>query len=142
VGNATPAPPELPSDPCALLTVHDVESATGAPVSRAEAVPVDNLMGPQFPTCRYRTPRGPDGSISISVDPHGAATFAQYRDRDPNNLAVDDIGDEALVHGVADLWVRVDDGFFTVSTQLNPGTSGVKTLKQLALDALGHLAAS
>jgi hypothetical protein len=111
-------------------------------VSSAEPVPVDNLMGPQFPTCRYHT-GGKDRSISVSVDPDGAATFAQYRDRDPaNNLAVENIGDEAFVHGLATLWVRVGDGFFTVTTQHDAGPSGVKTLKQLAADALGHVAAS
>jgi hypothetical protein len=139
-GNATPTPPGLPTDPCALLTVHDVESATGSRVLRSGLVPDEMMIVPDFPNpCQYVTD-GKDGSIRISVDPHGAATFDQYRDRDPvNNLAVEGIGDEAFVNGLATLWVRVGDGYFQVSTQLNPGPSGVVTLKNLAFDALGRM---
>jgi hypothetical protein len=130
----------LPSDPCDLLTVNDVESATESTVTKTEVVPVDNLMGPEVPTCEYKTPNGKDGSIRVWVDPQGAATFAQYRDRDPvNNLAVEGIGDEAFVQGLATLWVRVGDGYFFVSTQLDAGPSGVKTLKKLALAALSEV---
>jgi hypothetical protein len=138
-GNGTPTPIELTADPCGLLTISDVEAATGSTVTTTGVVPIDKLLGPELPTCAYKT-NGKDGSIRVSVDPHGAATFAQYRDRDPaNNLAVEDIGDEAFVHGLATLWVRIGDGYFAVSTQLGAGQPGVKTLKQLALDAIGHL---
>jgi len=138
-GNGTPTPPELPTDPCAYLTINDVESATGEQVSGAEGVPVDNMVGPQFPTCMYKT-GGRDGSIWVSVNPQGAETYAQVRDRDPaNTLAVQNIGDEAFVYALAALWVRVGDGFFVVGTQHDAGASGVETLKALARDAIAHL---
>jgi hypothetical protein len=138
-GSETPAPPLLPSDPCALLTIHDVESATGSRVIRSGLVPESKMIVPTDPKpCRYVT-NGRDASIYVSVDPHGAATFARYRDRDPvNDLAIKGVGDEAFVQGLATLWVRVGGGYFAVSTQHGAGPSAVEPLKKLAEAALSH----
>ena len=128
----------LPDDPCALVSVEEVEAATGSTVVRSGPVPDKLMHVPTAPNpCEYVTD-GQHGSIVVSVHPDGAAEFTRQRDRDPvNTVAIEGVGDESFAHALASLSVRVGDGYFVLSTQLGAGWPGVRDLQDLALAALG-----
>ena len=140
--------PTLPSDPCSLVTVEEVEAATGSEVVRTGLVPDDRLHRPTdipgwgppriFRTnpCEFVTD-GMHASITVYVDPDGAADFAAERDTDPvNTEPIEGIGDEAFAHALASLHVRAGDGYFVLSTQHGAGWEGIEDLQDLARAAL------
>lgn len=113
------------------------EKATNSTVVSSGLVPDKRLRLPTDSNpCEYVT-EGRHGSIVVYVDTHGAAEFARQRDRDPvNTVAIEKVGDEAFVHALASLWVRVGDGYFVLGTQHGAGWPGVRDLQDLALAAL------
>jgi hypothetical protein len=133
--------PSLPADPCALLSDQDVEATMGAPVIRSEPVPPEQMIVPGASICDYQT-RGPYGTVVVAVEPEEMEGFVTVRDRDPrNNESIDNLGDEAFASGRVSVWVRVDEGYFVVGVQRNPGASAVGDLQRLAEVALESLPA-
>lgn len=130
----------LPDDPCALVTVEEVEAAIESTVVKSGLVPDERLRRPQDSNpCEYVTD-GKHTSITLYVYPHGAADFALYRDRDPPNTeAIAGLGDEAFTFGRASLYVRIGDGYFVLTTQHGAGLPGVRDLQRLARSALDRL---
>ena len=139
VGACTSEAPILPDDPCALVSPADVEAATDSTVTRSGPIPDwrKRLATDRDPNpCEYVTD-GEHGSIAVYVDPHGAADFTRMRDKDPvNSEAIDGLGDEAFVFGLAVLYVRVAGGYFAMKTQHGAGWPGVRDLEDLARAAL------
>jgi hypothetical protein len=127
----------LPTDPCTLVTVDDVEAATGNAVTGSGLVPDERQRLPELPNpCEYVT-EGRHGSIVVSVNPDGAAMFDRLRERDPiNSVPIDGVGDEAYAHGLSSLLVRVGGGYFEIGTQHGAGRAGVRDLIALARAAL------
>jgi hypothetical protein len=127
----------LPNDPCALVTVKEVEGVTGSPVVRSSLVPDERQHRPEDPNpCEYVTD-GKHASITVYVDPHGAADFARDRDRDPRNtVTIAGLGDEAFSLGLSALYVRVGDGYFWLASQHGAGWPGLRDLKELARTAI------
>jgi hypothetical protein len=127
----------VPENPCSLVTTTDVEIATDSQVITSGLVPDEQQLRPQDPNpCQYETD-GRHASIDIYVHPHGAADFARLQDRDPRNTeSIQGVGDEAFAHGLAALYVRIDDGYFLLVTQHGAGWPGIRNLKDLALAAL------
>lgn len=130
----------LPDDPCAVVTVEEVEAAIESTVVKSGLVPDERLRRPQGPNpCEYVTD-GKHTSITLYVYPNGAADFALYRDRDPPNTeAIAGLGDEAFTLGRASLYVRVADGYFVLTTQHGAGLACVRDLQRLARSALDRL---
>lgn len=143
----------LPDDPCGLVSVSDVEAATGSVVLRTGIIPderlIERLIDPppsgvpkvfQENPCDYVTD-GRHGSITVFVDPEGGEDFADERARDPRNTEdIDGVGDAAFAHGLASLHVRVGDGYFVLTTQHGAGWDGIADLEALALAAISRLA--
>jgi hypothetical protein len=139
--------PSLPEDPCALVTVEEVEAATGETVVRVGLIPDERLIRARVEKfdlpeifaanpCEYVTD-GTHASIVVHVDPHGGPDFEDQRERDPvNTEAIEGVGDRAYAHGLASLHVRVDDGYFIVATQHGAGWPGIHDLEELARAAL------
>ena len=127
----------VPRDPCALLTVQEVEAVTGTAVTRSGLVPDERMHDPAGPNpCEYVT-GGRHESILVFVEPHGAGAFDEWQERDPQNtVAIDGVGDEAFAHALASLYVRVQDSYFMLSTQHGAGRPGIRDLKRLARAAL------
>lgn len=129
----------LPSDPCALVTVAEVEAATGSAVEGWRIVPDEEFHGrpPPLPNpCEYLM-GGKHTSIHVWVVRGGAEDFDSQQERDPiNSEVVDGIGDGAYTHGLGSLYVRVGDGFFFLVSQTGAGRRGVADLKELAVAAL------
>jgi hypothetical protein len=147
-GDAASEITSLPREPCALVTVEEVETATGEAVVRVGLVPDERLIRPQggeefdLPPivtanpCEYVTD-GPHASIVVYVDPQGATDFADQRERDPiNTVIIDGVGDAAYVHGLASLHVRVGDGYFILASQHGVGEPGIHDLEEIARAAL------
>ncbi|MEO8292974.1 MAG: hypothetical protein ABI635_07510 [Actinomycetota bacterium] len=130
----------LPDDPCALLTREQVAAATGSAVLSAGVLPDERFMVPVDPNpCGYETD-GRFGQVIVTVE-QGRRAFIEARDRDPRNTQpLESIGDEAFVHGGADLWVLVGDGSFSIEAQHGAGDAAVSMLQTLARDALANLA--
>ena len=130
----------VPSDPCALLGRGQIESATGGRVLAVRRLtPADlKFSSPGSPLpCAYMTDSA-YGSILVTTDPAGAATYAKVRARDPaNNQMLAGLGEEAFVSGKASIWVKVGDGYFSISAQMGAGDASVAMLESLARDALG-----
>ena len=127
----------LLADPCALVTVEEVESATASTVVSSGLVPDERLRFPEDPKpCEYVTD-GQHEAISVYVHPHDASDFTRLRDEDPRNTdTIEGVGDDAYAHGLASLTVRVGDGYFVLVTQHGAGWAGIRDLKKLALAAL------
>jgi hypothetical protein len=136
-GGSVPDPFDVPSDPCALLTVQEVEAVGGGPVIRTGLVPDERMHDPAGPNpCEYVT-GGRHESILVFVEPHGAGAFDEWREGDQRNtVMIDGVGDEAFAHALASLYVRVGDTYFVLSTQHGAGRTGIRDLKRLALEAL------
>ena len=99
----------LPTHPCALVTSHQVEEATGSAVLDSRRLRADEMMIPGGPRpCAYVTD-GRHGTISVYVDPAGALTFTRQRDS-ADAVQVPGLGDSAFQEGFASLFVRVGDG--------------------------------
>jgi hypothetical protein len=127
----------LPGDPCALLTVREVETVTGSQVLKSGLVPDDRKIVPAGPNpCEYVTD-GRYASITVSVHPHGAQAFARLRDRDPRNTdRIEGVGDEAFALGLSALYVRVGGGYLWLATQHGAGWPAVRDLREIARAAL------
>jgi hypothetical protein len=127
----------LPEDPCALVTVKEVEAATGSTVVRSGLISDEQQRLPELQNpCEYVTD-GRHGSILVSVDTDGALVFARVRGEDPiNTEPIEGVGDEAFAHGRSSLLVRVGDGYFEIGTQHGAGWPGVLDLTELARAAL------
>jgi hypothetical protein len=127
----------LAGDPCALLTVREVETITGSQVLKSGLVPDDRKIVPAGPNpCEYLTD-GRYASITVSVHPRGAKAFAQLRHRDPRNTyKIDGLGDEAFALGLSALYVRVGGGYLWLATQHGAGWPAVRDLRELARAAL------
>ena len=139
---APPKPPagtgNLPANPCALVTTHQVEAATGSAVLDSRRLRADEMMVPGGPRpCAYVT-NGRHGTVSVYVDPGGAPTLALRKDRADAAL-VPGLGDGAFQVGFASLFVRVGDGFFELNTQKGAGERGIGDLRRLATMALSGL---
>ena len=131
----------LPADPCALLSDQDIEAAMRASVIRSEPVPPEQMIVPGSSLCEYQV-SGQYGTVVVAVEPEEIEGFVTVRDRDPaNNESIDNLGDEAFASGRVSVWVRVDDGFFVVGVQKDPGTPAIHDIKKLAEVALAGLPA-
>src|SRR3954452_19728721 len=76
-----PIKDRVPIHPCALVTSHQVEAATGSAVLDSRRLRADEMMVPGSPRpCEYVTD-GRHGAISVYVDPTGAPTCARPMDR-------------------------------------------------------------
>ena len=138
----------LSQDPCALVTVEEVEAATGGTVVRAGLIPDERLIRPpdaeEFDLPQIFTANPCEyvldsmyASITVYVDPHGAGDFSDQRERDPiNTETIEDVGDEAYAHGLASLHVRVGDGYFVLATQHGASWPAIHDLEELARAAL------
>lgn len=123
----------LPKDPCALVTVHEVEAATGSRVIRSGLVPKESMRIPGAPRPCDHVTDGRHASIGVVVFPDGAADFTEERDEDPRNtIRIAGIGDEAFATAMNAVYVRVDGGYFVLATQLGAGRAGVQDLRALA----------
>ncbi|HEX7247870.1 MAG TPA: hypothetical protein VF351_07190 [Actinomycetota bacterium] len=133
----------LSPDPCELVSIADVEMATGARVQSSGPVPDEAMIvsgGP--PLCEYEVP-GRHGTIIVAVDPTGAEEFARLRNRDPSNTnPLKGLGDDAYSQAMASLSVLVGEGYFVLGTQLGAGEEGVRDLRTLAELALQNLDAA
>jgi hypothetical protein len=99
--------PSLPEDPCALVTVEEVEAATGETVVRVGLIPDERLIRARVEKfdlpeifaanpCEYVTD-GTHASIVVHVDPHGGPDFEDQRERDPvNTEAIEGVGDPSV----------------------------------------------
>lgn len=74
----------------------------------------------------------------MSVDSRRAVQLRRLRQQDPRNIdPVEGLGDEAFVHGMGSIHVRVGRGSFAISSQWGAGISGgVRDLIRLARAAL------
>ena len=133
--------PSLPADPCALLSDRDIEATIGASVIRSDPVSPEQVIIPGSARCEYQV-RGQYGTVVVAVEPEEIEGFVTVRDRDPaNNESIENLGDEAFASGRVSVWVRVDEGFFVVGVQKNPGSRAVEDLRELAEVALRSLPA-
>jgi hypothetical protein len=133
-----PISERLPANPCALVTSHQVEAATGSAVLDSRRLRADEMMVPGgLRPCAYVTD-GRHGTISVYVDSAGAPTFTRQQGG-ADAVQVPGVGDGAFQEGFASLFVRVGDGFFELNTQKGAGHDGLADLRRLASMALSGL---
>lgn len=139
-----PAAGVLGSDPCALLTVSEVEDATQSTVTSSRLLIAEEMLDPDEPRpCVFETD-GQHARISVAVDPTGEDDFAQWRDanRGANLVPLAGIGDEAYSFAGAMVLVRVDSGYFEISSQHGAASPGaLADLAELARAAVTKVGA-
>lgn len=114
----------------------------GSAVVRVIRAASERTPTPDGPVvCVYKIP-GPYGSVVVSVEPDGTDRFTTALNENPRDAdTIDRLGDEAFAGGMASVWVRVDEGFFVVGVQRNPGPDAVQDLRTLAGAALDNIPA-
>lgn len=133
-------PPQLPKDPCGVVSESDVARAMGVAVKGSAPVPAKRMRVPGGPRlCEYEM----DGrylTVVVAVEPSNASAFARVRDRDPrNNDPIQALGEEAFSSGLGSVWVRAGAGYFVVGVQRRPGREAVRDLRQLAAAGLDQM---
>jgi hypothetical protein len=137
---ASRAPRRLPSDPCSVVTVDQVEAATHGNVLTSHLLPDTAMMRPSDPNpCEYVTD-GLHGAISVNVAHNGVRDFLRIHGRDPRNtIDVGGIGDAAFIHGLSAIFVRLGNDYFAIGSQTGVGGPGSRDLERLAKAALENI---
>jgi hypothetical protein len=129
----------VPSDPCSLLTVAEVEQASGGHVTGTRQLTnSDYPIGTPSPgplPCAYETD-SPFGTFIVATDANGTTNFGTVRSEDPSNVPLSGLGDEAFAGDRNSVWVRIGDTYFSITAQRRPGDETVAMLTTLAQVAL------
>lgn len=135
---------ELRSDPCALLTMDDVEGATDSSVTTTRVVGAD-VMNDPYPVqrCVFYTD-GRYGRITVAIDPDGRDDFAEWRDanRGPTLTALVGLADEAYSSGDGTIRVRAGSGYFEISPEHSTDSATMADMAELARIAATKIGAT
>jgi hypothetical protein len=128
----------VPGNPCDLLTVAEIERASGGHVTGVRQLTSSDY--PLLPTpgaalpCEFMTDSR-FGDIIVATDPNGTTNFDTVNTEDPLNVPIVGLGDEAFAGDKNSVWVRIGDGYFSITAQR--GTNHVVAmLTELARTAL------
>lgn len=127
-----------PEDPCAFLSLAQVESAIGTNVSEKREVPSRDL---ETRICTYETSE-PWSSVGVSMKTEVTPEdFQDLMKRDPRNSdTVEGIGEGAFIHGCSGINVHVDDLVVSLGVQhLTTCEETAEVLQALGTEAVEQL---